>query len=196
MSESEAPVQYSGYPRDGQFARYGSYVELKALSDGYFELKVVSMVQLSLILVNQVLIFELGNVVLIAFIPTLGAVAVSLLAINSFNKIAVGLGWMRWLAILPAVVIGMSAASCLFVGGSVIGLVVSCVVLFILVSFASRLAADEIGRYGIQVKGIFVERGKKAFRPVLEERLMLEKTAGLPPVPEDMFLPPKPRAMG
>jgi hypothetical protein len=149
-----APPQFAAYPRGPEIAPYGSFEKLQALSDGYFGLNNVFLVNVLLAIGSRAL--QLGpRTPEQAWMMIIGAVVVMglIIGVMSFpfnRKIAIGKGWTDGHAILASVLMGLNSALCC----GLIGYIVM-----------QSIASSEMKKYGISAAGLGLKK------KVVQERI-------------------------
>ena len=132
------PPQFAAYPRGPEIPPYGSVEKLQALSDGYFGLNNVFVLNIVLSLASRVLPIQAENPKE-ALTLLIGIVVVFFFLIGGltfpFNrKIAIGKDWPAGYAVLASVLMGLNSALCC----GIIGYIVM-----------QQIASAEMKKYGL-----------------------------------------------
>jgi hypothetical protein len=132
------PENYVAYPRGVVPYDPEAADRLQALSDGYFGLNMVFLVNVALAIGGSFLVGAIGRSAYIAFVIIL-FLTIAGLSFGSNKKIGYGLGWAAWGPVVASVLMGLNSALCC----GIIGFVV-----------VQQMATKGISRYGLRVRPI------------------------------------------
>ena len=159
------PQTFAEYPRGPQAPMYGTAEKLKALSDGYFGMNWVFLVNVAVLLGSRVLLIaaDRGEValMLLAGSVIVTGLVVALFSYSYNKKISFGMNWQPSMAIVMSIVLALQSWLCC----GAIGIVV-----------IQQIVTAEIKRYGIP-GGLFGFKKK-----VVEERIAQMRSTQ-PPTP-------------